>query len=173
MPAAARTRSVHSPPEVDPPRVDLTPRPGHELYFYIAATAGQEPIEALSWLEDQDLAVNAAPTNDTAISIGHGPSPTGSYLSGALPQATAAVALDGYAVTQVYDAHTDRRAHRSGRAGRPIKGAGLALHFRTTRADQLTLILIGAQGAGSPRLRGVKANPLGDATYGSEHSGDA
>jgi len=148
----------------------VTLEPGHELYFYIAATAGQEPIEALSWLADQDLAVNATPTNDQAISIGHGPSPAGSYLSGALPQATAAVALDGYAVTQTYAARAQRRAHQSGHVGRPIKGANLTLHFRTSQADQLTLILIGAQGTGHPKLTGIKADPLQDATYGSEHS---
>lgn len=139
---------------------------GHELYFYIAATAGEEPIEALSWLEGQDLAVNAAPTNDQAISIGYGTSPVGSYLSGSLPQVTAAVAVDGYAVTQVYTAQTHRRAHQSGHPGRPIRGARVTLHFRTTEADQLALILIGAQGTGYPTLGGIKAEPLQDATYG-------
>ncbi len=144
--------------------------PGHELYFYLAATSGEQPIEALSWLEDQDLAVNAAASDEQALSIGHGPLPDGSYLSGALGQTTAAVAIDGYAITQEYAAQTHRRAHLSGHPGRRVDAAALTLRFRTSEEDQLVLILIGAQGAGSPQLGGIKANPLQDATCGRQGS---
>lgn len=138
---------------------------GQEQYFYIAATAGGEQIEALSWLEGQELAVNGAAGEDQAISIGHSPAPAGSYLSAALPQATAAVALNGFAVTHVYTAEAHRGAHESGHPSRPIRGAALTLNFRTSEANQLVLALVGAQGGGSPRLTGIHAGALQDATY--------
>jgi hypothetical protein len=143
---------------------------GHELYFYVAATAGGEPIEALSWLEGQDLAVDAAPTSDQVVSIAHGRAAGGSYVSGSPAQTTAAVAVDGYAVTQVYTAQAQRRAHESGRPERAIKGAGLTLRFKTTEAEQLTLVLVGAQGTGAPKLTGIKSERLQDATFGEQAS---
>ena len=146
--------------------------PGHEQYFYIAATSGEQPLQAISWLEDQDLAVEDLATDEQAISIGHGPQPAGSCRSSALAQASAAVGLDGYTITQVYTARAHRRAHRSGHQGRAVGGARLTLRFRTTEADQLVLILVGGQGAGSPELSGIKTTPLQEATYGPEASGN-
>lgn len=146
--------------------------PGHELYFYLAATDGGQPIEAISWLEGQDLAVNADNTSAQAISIGHDPYATGAYLSGALVQATAAIGLDGYAVTQVITAQAHRRAHQSGHPGKALRGAGVTLRFRTVTANQLVVILVGTQGSGTPKLSGIKATPLQDTTYGSPASSE-
>ena len=91
-------------------------------------------------------------------------------MSGSPAQTTAAVAVDGYAVTQVYTAQAQRRAHQSGRPEQAIKGAGLTLRFKTTEAEQLTLELVGAQGTGRPKLTGIKTERLQDATFGDEGS---
>lgn len=144
---------------------------GHGLYVFVGSTSGEQPMGSISWLEGQDLGVTAAKSGDQAISIGHGVSAGGSYSSAAGSEAVAGVGLDGYVIAQTFSAQRHKGAHKAGRhPGKAVKAASLTLSFKTTEADQLVVILVGGQGAGTLKLSGIAASALQNASYGAAHS---
>jgi hypothetical protein len=144
---------------------------GHGRYFFIGSTSGEQPMGSISWLEGQDLAVTATSSGDQAISIGHSPSPAGSYGSTAGDEAIAGVGLDGYAVVQTFSAQHHKTAHAPIRnPTKPAGGGSLTLAFKTTEANQLVLILVGGQGTGTLEVSGPVTSTLQNATYGAPGS---
>jgi hypothetical protein len=144
---------------------------GHGLYAFVGSTSGEQPMGSISWLGGQDLGVTAAKSGDQAISIGHDVSGVGSYSSSAGSETIAGVGLDGYTVAGSFSAHGQKGAHKAGsHPGKAVKGAGLTLAFKTTEANQLVVILVGAQGTGTLKLSGIPASVLQNATYGAPHS---
>jgi hypothetical protein len=144
---------------------------GHGEYFYVGSTSGGAPMGSLSWVEGQDLAVNAPGTANQAISIGHAFSDVGSYGSTATTKAIAGLAIDGYTVVQTFSIQHSKAAHKPTRTPeKPIKGTSLTLPFTTTSANELVVILVGGQGTGSPALSGIAATPLQNVTYGKPGS---
>ncbi len=144
---------------------------GHGQYFYVGSTAGEQPMESISWLEGQDLAVVVPSTSDQAISIGHTTADGGSYVSAAASNAIVGVGVDGYSVVQTFSAQKSKPAHRANRhPEKPLKGPVLTLSFTTTKASQLVLILVGGQGAGPLNMSGIEASTLQNTTYGASSS---
>jgi hypothetical protein len=141
--------------------------PGQGKYFYLGSTSGDQPMGSISWLAGQDLAVSTGGSGDQAISIGHSASEQGSFSSTTAREAIAGVGLDGYAVVQTFSAQHSKAAHKATRhPEKPIAGPALSLPIKTTAANQLVLILVGAQGAGALGLSGIEAGTLQNATYG-------
>jgi hypothetical protein len=153
------------------PTSSIVLTPGHGTYFFLGSSSGETPMPSISWLEGQDLAVNAAGSSNQAISIGHTTSASGSYGSTAARQAIAAVGLDGYSVVQTFSAAKSKAGHKANRhPERPVTGASLTLPFSTSAANELVVILAGGQDTGTLSLSGIEVTTLQDATYASPHS---
>ncbi len=145
--------------------------PGHGGYFFVGSSSGETPMTSISWLEGQDLAVDAAGSSNQAISIGHTTSDSGSYSSTAVRQAIAAVGLDGYSVVQSFSIGKSKAGHKANRhPERPVAGASLTLPFSTTAANELVVILAGGQDTGTLNLSGIEATTLQNATYAAPNS---
>ncbi len=135
-------------------------------YFYVGSTAGEQPMESVSWLAGQDLAVTAAYSSQQAISIGRSSSDSASYSSAAGNHAIAGAGVSGYAVVQTFSAQASKIG--PGKSGGPEKkasGVSLGLPFTTTQANEIVLILVGGQGTGTLTLSEVEATTLQNATY--------
>jgi len=144
---------------------------GHGEYFYVGSTSGEQPVELISWLEGQNLAVSARGSGDQAISIGHSTADSGSYSTMAAAAAILGVGIDGYEVVQTFSGEAAKAGHHATRhPEKAIKGASLTLKFATTEADQLVLILVGGQSTGTLALSGIDATSLQNATYGTPAS---
>lgn len=145
---------------------------GHGEYFYVASSAGEAPIGAISWIEGQDLAVTAPGGSNQAISIGHSSSNTGSFSTASASTAIAGVGLDGYHVVQTFSKQHSKVAHNATRTPtKAIKGATLTLAFSTASPNELVLLVAGGQGTGALELSEVEATQLENATYGPSGPG--
>jgi hypothetical protein len=164
-PAAAATDSAIAPART------LSLPGGHGEYFYVASGSGEQPLGGVSWLEGQNLAVQAPGTSNESISVGHASAATGSFASSASSIAIAGVGIDGYEVVQTFTGQASRKGHKATRTPtKPIRGASLSLPFNTTSTGELVLLVAGGQGTGTLALSGIEATTLQNATYGSNAS---
>ena len=139
---------------------------GDGQYFYVGSTAGGQPMESLSWLAGQDLAVTAAYSGNQAISIGRSSSNSGSFSSATGNYAIAGAGFSGYAVVQTFSAQVSKLGPgTSGGNEKAAKGTAVTLPFTTTQTNELVLIGVGGQGTGTLALSGVEATTLQNATY--------
>lgn len=81
---------------------------GDGQYFCVGSTAGGQPMEPVSWLAGQDLAVTAACSGGQAISIGRSTSDGGSFTSAVGSYAIAGAGPSGYAVAQTFSAQASK-----------------------------------------------------------------
>ncbi len=141
-------------------------------YFYVGSTAGDQPMESVSWLAGQDLAVTAAYSSQQAVSIGRSSSDAASYSSAAGDHAIAGAGISGYSVVQTFSAQVSKIGPgKSGGSEKKAGGVSLSLPFTTTQANETVLILAGGQGTGTLALSEVEATTLQNATYSETGSG--
>jgi hypothetical protein len=156
------------------PGGSITLPSGDEAHLFAGATSGEQPMSAITWSAGQDLGVNAAFSDDQAISIGQGASNQASYSSLATAQAIAGVGLRGYTIAQKFTAQASTaRTLPKKNLEAATKGLGLHMKFSTTEREQLVLILLGGQDVSNPTLSGFEAQTLENQTYTASGSLEA
>lgn len=123
-------------------------------------------MESIRWQAGQALSVTPPGTGNPVISVGHSSFNNGSYGSMDEERGVAGIGVDGFTVSQDSSAQSFRKARAAGRKpGKKVAGPSLILAFKTTEADQLVLVLVGAQGAGALTFAGVEATTLQNESY--------
>ncbi len=144
----------------------LTLPAGYGMYFYLASTAGGQPVTNVSW--QQDESVVARYSGNVSISIGHSTRSTGSYATAAGVHAMGGVALPNSGYLGVYTRGVSRLGPgESGGGTAKVDGPSLDLPFGVSRGN-LVLLLVGGEGTGYVRVKGLPRSGikrLGNRTF--------